>query len=210
MPSCCSPRTSRTPNKPQCELSHLFFGLNADFFRSVFAVFKFPDELILPILSHVSPDPRLAGNYARFRIQYGMEISDYHWQQVQFLRPLSMTCRTMRLRLLPWVWEHIEMYPHEWILGRDHVKDLDTVMNVLLMGVSLATNVRYLCALLRSWAGADSYPPKVHDGAFPMGWIHPSCVRQVSRIPPEPPHAGDRTANRQSRYDPAEERTRAR
>jgi len=75
-----------------------------------FAVLGLPDELILSILSHISPEPRLTGHYARFRVQYNMDINKYHQRRVEFLRPLSATCKAMRLRLLPWIWEHLELF----------------------------------------------------------------------------------------------------
>ena len=72
------------------------------------AVFGFPDELILSVLSYVSPALELTGQHVRFRFQYNMDNSDYHWRRMEFLLSLSMTCRVMRLRLLPWIWNHIE------------------------------------------------------------------------------------------------------
>jgi len=76
--------------------------------HTVFAVFELPDELILPILSCLSPEPRFASYYERFRLQYGMVIDHHHRERMRFLLPLSMTCRTMRFRLRSWIWEHIE------------------------------------------------------------------------------------------------------
>jgi hypothetical protein len=83
---------------------------NSIFSRPTFAVFEFPDELILSVLSCISPDLEPTGHYARFRSQYNMDISDYHRRRVAFLLPLSMTCRAMRLRLLPWIWGRIEAF----------------------------------------------------------------------------------------------------
>ena len=34
-----------------------FFGSNTDIFRPIISVFKLPDEIVLSILSHISPDP---------------------------------------------------------------------------------------------------------------------------------------------------------
>ena len=65
-------------------------------------------------------------------------------QQVKFLRPLSMTCRAMRLRLLPWIWGRLEIYPNNWSSTRDYAKGLNALTNVLLADVSLAANVKYL------------------------------------------------------------------
>ena len=79
----------------------------------VFPVFEFPDELILSVLSYVSSYQELTGHHARFRFLYDMAAGDYHQQRAEFLLPLSMTCRAMRLRLLPWIWEHVEVFSGE-------------------------------------------------------------------------------------------------
>lgn len=75
-------------------------------YLSPFVVFELPNELFLSILSYISPEPRLAGHYARFRVQYCMQINDVHYLRAQLLRPLNMTCKAMRLRL--WTWDLIE------------------------------------------------------------------------------------------------------
>jgi len=112
-----------------------------------FTVFELPNELILSILSHISPDPPLTGHYARFRVQYNTRIGDYREWRVQFLRPLSMTCKVMRLRLLPWIWEHLE--PIWGNLG-----NLNTTVN---RDRSLANNVKYFHPSLSQWVGIDSF-----------------------------------------------------
>ena len=113
---------------PQTSLSTSFrfricsFESNVDLFHPVFAVFELPDELILSILLYTSPDPRLTGHYTQFSTRDGMATEGYsdQWHQVEFLRPLSMTCRAMRLRLLPWVWERLEMHPNNWTSRRNY------------------------------------------------------------------------------------------
>ena len=100
----------------------------------IFVVFELPDELILSILSHVSPEPQLTGPYARFRVQYRMEINDDHRKRVRFLRPLSMTCRAMRLRLLPWMWDLIEPSDLGW--------NLFAIVNALHADTFLAASVK--------------------------------------------------------------------
>jgi hypothetical protein len=92
-----------------------------------------------------------------------VDIDDYHQQRAGFLRPLSMTCRAMRLRLLPWVWEHTVCRRRSCPRG-DFVCRLDVMMNTLHVDVPPAINVRYSCALVCPWLGADSCPLKVHDG----------------------------------------------
>ena len=105
----------------------------------VFAVFELPDELILSILSHISPDPQLTGRYARFYIPYSTGISYCCNQRADFLRPLSVTCRAMRLRLLPWVWERLEVLPRPaWKLEEQPVQKLNTVMSTLRTDTCLA------------------------------------------------------------------------
>ena len=110
-------------------------------FRPIFTVFKLPNDLIHSILSHISPDPQLTGHHARFRIQYGMEINDHRERRTQFLRPLSMTCKEMRLRLLPWIWEHLEP---SW---RDFVGNLNIIANASRADMLLAASVKYFRVL---------------------------------------------------------------
>ena len=105
-----------------------------------FIVFELPDELIILILSHVSPDPRLTGPYTWFCTPHSRKIGDTRNQWVEFLRPLSMTCRTMRLRFLPWVWEHLVLpyqNPAEAIVKKH------TIANVSHKNKFLATSVKY-------------------------------------------------------------------
>ena len=117
----------------------------------IFAVFELPDELMLLILSFISPGPWLTGHYSRFRAQYGIDISDCHRRRMEFLRPLSMTCRSMRLRLLPWIWERLEVSPQlAWGYDRGLleplglVRRLNAIGNILHANVFLATNVKYV------------------------------------------------------------------
>ena len=136
---------SRIPKQSQYELSHHFFGLNANRFHPIFPVFGLPDELILSIVSHVSPDPPPhAGHYARFRVRHSPGIDDYHQRRMEFLRALSMTCRAMRLRLSPWVWERLRLPPsyRRARSGNVSVRKLDTLMNILRTNVCLAASVK--------------------------------------------------------------------
>jgi hypothetical protein len=127
-----------------------------------FTVFKFPDELVLSVLSHVSTDPGLTGQYARFRFQYNMDASDYHQRRVAFLLPLSMTCRAMRLRLLPWIWERTEAFLGDWEkLVRRH----ETIMGALRADPGLGMNVKYFCPLIYPWVWTDLRSLKVADDA---------------------------------------------
>jgi hypothetical protein len=119
----------------------------------IFAVFEFPDELILFVLSYVSPDPGLAGHRARFRVQYIMEVSDdYRWR-VAFLLPLSMTCRVMRLRLLPWIWERIEVFSGDWVRWEVLTRRSKAIVGALRADPGLHMNVKYFCALLSPGSG---------------------------------------------------------
>ena len=80
-------------------------------FHPILAVFKLSDELILYIFSHISLDLRhpAISRYIWFRILCSMGIYDHRLHWLQFLRPLSMTCRAMRVRLLPRILERIEV-----------------------------------------------------------------------------------------------------
>ena len=125
-------------------------------FNLTFTVFKFPDELILSVASHISPE--LIGHYARFRIQDELGVYDYHRQRMRVLRQLSMTCRTMRSRLLPWILERLEVeMPTQcnWSSGETVGGRLNTVVNALHANTFMADSVRYFCALLYSWIGAN-------------------------------------------------------
>ena len=109
-----------------------------------FTVIELPDELILSILSHVSPDPpQHISHYAWFHMMYDLWVGDYRQQRVRFLRPLSMTCKAIRLRLLPWVWERLE-FPPPWSLGgKILARKLTNLTNILPTDVLLATTVKY-------------------------------------------------------------------
>ena len=188
-----------------------FFGSNTDIFRPIISVFKLPDEIILSILSHISPDPWLAGDYARFCIPYCVDNSVCHHLWVQFLRPLSMTCRAMRLRLLPWVWERrtvwggLEASP--WLL-RTTRNFNEIVLDAFRTNPVLATSVRYFCTTLCPQTGVNWSPlMKVRDRALSRaaGWAHPPFVRQMPEVPPESTHAGGRTMGRRHHDDPAQE-----
>ena len=132
---------------------HQFFrsNWNAHLFHPIFTVFELPHELVLSVLSHISPDPRPTSHYARFGIQHIRGISDSHQQRVQFLRPLSMTCRAMRLQLMPWIWGCLDTTYSQssWdpaFLGRR----LNTLVNALHADAFLATSVKYHCTLILS------------------------------------------------------------
>ena len=142
--------TIRRSPTPQTSLSTSFpssiglFQSNANLSYYIFAVFQLPDELILSILSHISPDPHLTGQYARFCVQYRMKISDSHQQRMKILHPLSRTCMAMRLRLLPWIWDHIQ--PSRCFYDTNGKRSISwkfaTLARTVYADVSLATRVR--------------------------------------------------------------------
>ena len=105
-------------------------------------VFELPYELILSILSHISPEPQFTGHYARFRIQYDLIVDDRHRLRMGFLRPLSMTCKAMRLLLIPFIWEHLRLFPRRWVGGRDAVLRFETLLSALRADMSLAIAVK--------------------------------------------------------------------
>jgi len=113
-----------------------------------FIVFELPDELILSILSHISPEQQFTGHYARFRIQYNLMAGDRHRQRVRFLQPLSMTCRAMRLRLIPFIWEHLRLFLLGSTVERGRkggaVLRLETLLSALHVDMNLAITVKYL------------------------------------------------------------------
>ena len=112
-------------------------GSNANLFHHVLVVFKLPAEAIL---SHISPYPQLTGHYARLRV---VAINNNHDLRVRFLRPLSMTCREMRLRFFPWVWECLELNPYtRWGSERQVVRLFKTIINISSTDTFLATSVK--------------------------------------------------------------------
>ena len=188
-------------------------NLPADLLRSssnlshyTFAVFRLPDELFLSILSHISPDPHLTGPYARFCVQYCMKISDGHQERIKFLRPLSKTCRAMRLRLLPWIWDHIQ--PSQGYYDRDGVRWISwkftAIARAVCADMSLATRIKYPHVLFCSWIRADSRSLQIPDGALPGESSHLRVCR-VPKGPPKPPHTRDRVSRRRSRSNPTQE-----
>ena len=85
-----------------------------------------------------------------------MQIDDDHQKRVRFLRPLSMTCKTMRSLLRPWIWDLIEpsRRRHYFYDSSDSLpRKLNVLMDALRADVSLGTNVKYLCILLHRWSG---------------------------------------------------------
>ena len=163
---------SRTPNQPQYEFSHHPSRSNAHLLRPILTVFKLPDKLILSILSHISPDSWLTRNYSCSCIPYN-RICNFHGQRGQSLRPLSMTCRLMRLRFLPLIWEYIAL--SRWNSGETLVFNLNVIANALHADKFVATSVKYFRAFLYSRLGTDSCPTKVHEGAFHTEYDrHPS------------------------------------
>ena len=55
-----------------------------------------------------------------------------------------MTCRAMRLRLLPWVWECLEVPPRPLLALKERaLRKLNTIVNDPYTGKFLATNVKY-------------------------------------------------------------------
>ena len=165
-------------------------------FNLTFTVFKFPDELILSIASHISPE--LIGHYARFRVQDELAVYDDHRQRVRVLRWLSMTCKTMRSRLLPWIRERLDvemLKPYNWSSGESVEGRLNAIINASHADTFMANRVRYLCTLSPR-IGADLCPPKVHDSISRMERVQHSPVCQMSRVSPKSPHARDRTNDR--------------
>jgi len=154
--------TRRSP-APQTSLSKSFpfpislFRSDADPPYSIFAVFQLPDELILSILFHICPDPHLTGQYARFCVQYRMKINDYHQRRMELLQPLSRTCMAMRLRLLPWIWDHIQ--PSRCSYDSDGIRRISwkftALERVVYANASLAARVKYLLAFPHPCFGAD-------------------------------------------------------
>ena len=139
----------RSPAPQICISTNSPIVSSYEIYSPIPTVFELPDELILHILSYISPEPRLTGHYARFREQYRMQINDDHQERMCFLRPLSMTCRLMRLRLLPFMWNLIEPSRVCWY---DCMKrfgwNLAVIVNALHADRSLAASVRYFCGLL--------------------------------------------------------------
>ena len=133
-----------------------FFASNANQFRPIPTVFKLPDELIIFILLYISPDPHLSGHYARFHMSHSAMMCNYYDKRAQFLRPLSMTCRAMRLRLLPYVWGRLEIPRRLGMISMKlAVQELNTILNGPHTDRSLVSSVKYFCPYFCPWIGAD-------------------------------------------------------
>ena len=78
-----------------------------------------------------------------------MYTSDYHRRRVELLLSLSMTCRAMRLRLLPWIWEHIEIFSVDWNGRGDRVWRPSAIVGTLRADPGLSMSVKYLCLFIR-------------------------------------------------------------
>ena len=160
-PQTCHSTSSRTSSFDQTSISS----------HPVSTVFQFPDELIISVLSHVSPDPRPNGHYARFRFPYYMRANGCHQRRVEFLLPLSMTCRAMRLWLLSWIWEYIEA-----LSGENPERRLKAIVGALRADPHLGTSVKCVRPCSCPWVWADLCPLKVPDGASHVR-VHSPMVR---------------------------------
>jgi len=89
-----------------------------------------------------------------------MKISDGHQQRMKFLRPLSMTCRAMRLRLLPWIWDHIQ--PSQGYYDNVGVRwiswNFTAIAQAVGVDASLATHIKYPHALFLPLVKTNSCP----------------------------------------------------
>ena len=138
---------------------------------------------------------------------YNIWIDDYHQQWVQFLRPLTMTCRAMRLRLLPWVWERLELPRSDnWNPGGMSSVKLNIIADVLHASAYLAATVKYFFALLCPRVGADSRPLKDRNGMYLMEQDFLSSIYQMPTTPSKSSHARDRMGGRVY-YGPTQERS---
>ena len=75
-----------------------------------------------------------------------MVADNDHQQRVQFLLPLSMTCRAMRLRLLPWIWERIECLElaPSWSSEGRFPSGLNAIVKALGTDRHMSASVKYL------------------------------------------------------------------
>ena len=157
-PAIHRPPVPQTSPSTCLQSSHRLVRSSSNLSRSTFVVFRLPDELILSVLSHISPDPHLTGPYARFCVQYCMKISDGHQERMKFLRPLSGTCRAMRLRLLPWIWDHIQ--PSQGYYDSNGVRWISwkftAIARAVGAGAFLATHIKYPYVIFCPWVRADT------------------------------------------------------
>ena len=72
-----------------------------------------------------------------------MDRTDYHQRRVEFLLPLSMTCRMMRLRLLPWIWECVEVFSDDWTGGEGLMRRPRAIVGALRADPGLGESVKY-------------------------------------------------------------------
>ena len=199
------PAISRSP-APQTSLSttsHVSFWVECQSYP--LAVFVLPDELILSILFHVAPDTQYTSHWVRFRLVHN-EINDDHIIRVRFLRRLSATCKAMRLRLAPWLWEHLELSTRQaWdSAGETAVRNLNAIANALRTNTSLTTSVKYfftpfsasgatlICVFYRFMTmdiiwNKSSFPPFVkclqslpNLHTLEIGWVNSSATTELN------------------------------
>ena len=148
-----------------------------------FAVSELPNELILSVLSYVSPDPMQTGRRERFRFPYYMRANDYHQQRVEFLLPLSMTCRAVRLRLLPWIWQRIEVFSLDRKRQEDRMRRPKTIMSALRTDPGLAMNVKYLHPFIRPGSGLICVPQRFLTIHLTYEFTGPLFVECLESLP---------------------------
>lgn len=108
-------------------------------------IFKLPDELIISLPSYTSPAPRHSDHIARFRVQYDMTIDNRHQEWMKLLRTLSMTCKKMRFRLIPWIWERLELFPqHHCASESENIRYTGMVFDIVKGDEYLAPAVKFL------------------------------------------------------------------
>ena len=102
----------------------------------------------------------------------------------------------MWLRLVPWVWERLELrLPYNYGKGWEtpiFLRNLNAIADALRADTFLATSVKCFLFFLCPWVRANPCPLEVHDGAPPVDRTHYFSVPKMSKVPPKSPHARDK------------------
>jgi hypothetical protein len=157
-----------------------------------FAVFGFPDELILSVLSYLSPDPGLTGQYSRSRFQYNMGAN---------AAPVE---HDMQGDAIPVAALDHGAFSSDWKGGENLVRRHKAIVGALRADPGLTTSVKYFCPLICPWVWADLRPLKVPDDIPSIDQIHNPIARRMPGVPSKSPRARD-TSSGHAHYRPARE-----
>lgn len=123
---------------PSTRIESRFSCLCTDYCCSVF---QLPDELFLEVFTHF-PVLKWSDLYYRYNHAWYTPIPDVYGERIQALVALSATCRAMRYRFLPEVWERSITCLRRWRRSEQIPSRLYLQCQTLLNNRSLASYVK--------------------------------------------------------------------